>query len=220
MSLNPWKQDSGHFAVVTGSLVLFGLLLGAQRPVTGQTVRVRVELLDVQCGNTEDVTGPDEFYLVGAFEQGGKAKSVLTRPFDINDGQTQTFPASEKVVFDGDVPLKQSISGGLIAYDEDYAKDWAKQKEMAKKITDGVSAGASSADNKNVRTAGTVLKIAYEIWNVIASLDQDDELGRTEINVAAAGPAEETIAWKFERKDPTGFSSWEYTVRYRITRTR
>ena len=28
--------------------------------------RIRVELGDVFCGNTEDVTGADEFYLVGA----------------------------------------------------------------------------------------------------------------------------------------------------------
>ena len=55
---------------------------------------------------------------------------------------------------------------------------------------------------------------------MLAALDADDLLGRTEIKVPAEGPAEETKEWRFEHKDGIGFSSWEYTVRYRIFRSK
>jgi len=185
-----------------------------------QTVHVRVELLEVHCGNTEDVTGADEFYVVGALSDGESTKSVLTQPININDNQTKSFVATQRIAFDAKVPIGKTIRGGLIAYDEDYAKDWAKQKEMVNKITDSVSEAARSYDNKDAKKAGWILKLAVAAWDLIASTDKDDELGRIELNVATEGPEEEVKEWKFSRKDITGYSSWDYVVKYRIVRVK
>lgn len=194
----------------------FVLLMGARSEA--QAVRVRIEVVEIHCGNTEDVTGADEFYLVGALSDGTDARSSLTRPIDINDKQTKTLPDDQKVLFDARVPVGKSIRGGLIAYDEDYAKDWAKQKEMVQKLTDKVSDAARSSDNKDVNKAGWVLMAAVAAWDLIASADKDDELGRIELDIPADGSGEEVKEWKFEHKDSTGFSSWDYTVKYRIVR--
>jgi hypothetical protein len=66
--------------------------------------------------------------------------------------------------------------------------------------------------------AGTILKYAAPVFDKIASMDKDDLLGKIELNVAATGPSVEDLEWRFRRKDVTGYSSWDYTVRYRITR--
>lgn len=53
-------------------------------------MRVRIELLDVYCHNTEDVTGADTFYLVGGVSDGRQSQPVLTNRVWINDGQTRS----------------------------------------------------------------------------------------------------------------------------------
>ena len=196
----------------------FALLLAA--PCQAQNIRIQVEVLEIRCGNTEDVTGADEFYLVSALSDGVTPRGNVTRPLDINDNQTKTLPDDQKVLYEASVPVGKSVVGGMIAYDEDYAKDWAKQKEMITKVTDKISDAAKSSDNKNANKAGWILQIAVQAWDLVASADKDDELGRIELNLPADGPAQETMEWKFEHKDSIGFSSWEYTVKYRINRTR
>lgn len=53
--------------------------------------RIRVELIDVYCKDTEDLTGADDFYLVGALVGGGVTKAILTRPIKINDRERKSF---------------------------------------------------------------------------------------------------------------------------------
>src|SRR4028118_539861 len=89
-------------------------------------VRMKIELIDVVCGNTEDVTGADHFYLVGALAGGTVVKPILTKPIKINDKQRKTFPAGESVLFEGDVPQGQSVKGGIKAYDQDASGDWGQ----------------------------------------------------------------------------------------------
>jgi hypothetical protein len=199
-------------------LLACGLTFGLAESATAQGVKIRVELIEVYCDNTEDVTGPDEFYIVGALSDGKATKSVLTKAFDINDRQTKVFADDQRVIFEGQVAEGRPVRGGLIALDEDYARDWAKQKEMAKKIADGVSSAAGSSKDKNAQTAGWIIKAAYEVWNVVAETDKDDKLGETMLEIPAEGPAQEVKQWEFSRDDITGYSSWKYQVKYRIVR--
>lgn len=184
--------------------------------LTASAGQVRVELLDVKCGNTEDVTGADEFYIVGAMSDGTNTKAALTSPISINDGQTKSFSSDQQVIFHANVPQGATVRGGLKAFDEDFGKDWSKYSPMVNKITDDVRKELEDADEKK---AANILKWAVKAFGFFASLDKDDELGKVELNVSASGPNVEEKTWKFSRKDWTGYSSWDYTVRYRITRS-
>lgn len=180
-------------------------------------VRMKIELVDVSCGNTEDVTGADEFYLVGALAGGTVVKPILTTPISINDKQRKTFPAGQTVLFEGEVPQGQSVKGGIKAYDEDAAKDWAKYGSTITQISDAVSQALAKAGPTGV-TAGKILSVATQGVGLLASLDKDDLLGTTELEISATGPAFEERSWLMKEKG-LGWSTWDYTVRYRISRS-
>lgn len=205
---------------ISSLVVVAGFMLSIS-PAHAQTVQVKIELIDVNCGNTEDVTGADDFYIVSALSAGTDetSKSAVTKPFKINDGQTKKIAEDQRVLFDAKVPVQGTIRGGMKMFDEDYAKDWAKQKEMAEKATNAVSSAAEKLGGPPGVKAGAVLKAAFEVYNGIASLDKDDVLDEIELNIPADGPAEETKEWKKVERG-IGFSTWDYTVRYRIVRTK
>ncbi len=201
------------FLTVTPFAILTGTAL------TASATQVRIELLNVKCNNTEDVTGADEFYILGALSDTTNTKGALTSPISINDGQTKTFNSAQQVIFDADVPEGQTVRGGLKAFDEDFAKDWAKYDSTVNQISDAVAGGLAASGNPKAATAGTILKFAVKGFGTLASLDKDDHLGTLELNVPVSGPEIEEKEWKFSKKDWTGYSSWNYIVRYRITRT-
>lgn len=182
-------------------------------------VRVRIELLEVRCGNTEDVTGEDEFYILGALSDGTNTKGVLTSPFGINDGQIKPFRSEQQVLFDAIVPAGQTVRGGLKAFDEDFAKDWANYASDVNQLTWLVASNLVASGNPYAMGAGTILGLAVGAFDAFASLDKDDDLGTIELNVPASGSSVEEKEWRFsEEGDIFGYSSWDYTVRYRIIR--
>jgi hypothetical protein len=181
-------------------------------------VKMKIELIDVKCRDTEDVTGADHFYIVGALVGGGVTKPVLTKPIKINDDQKKTFPAGQTVLFEGEVPQGQSVKGGIKAYDEDAAKDWAKYGSTITQISDAVSQALAKAGPTGV-TAGKILSVATQGVGLLASLDKDDLLGTTELEISATGPAFEERSWLLKKTGGIGWSTWDYTVRYRISRS-
>ena len=180
--------------------------------------KLRIELVDVYCGDTEDITGADDFYLVGALAGGGTTKPILTRPIKINDKQTKQFRPEDILLFEGEIPQGQSVKGGLNAYDEDAAKSWQKHGETIKNITEKVSSVVAIAGPPGV-LAGQILSAAVAAAGLIGSLDKDDLLGTTELEISATGPAFEERTWKMSKKTGTGWSTWDYAVRYRIQRS-
>ena len=181
-------------------------------------VRVRIELQDIICRDTEDITGADTFYLVGALSDGASTKAVLTRPVWINNYQTKPFRPEDQLLFDARVPERDTVRGGLTAFDQDYAKDWAKHGDMGTKITNGVAALLAASGNPKAIAAGAILKGAVTVWDGLARLDVDDKLGSLELTVPASGPSAESKSWDL-KKTGWGLSTWDYTIRYRITRT-
>jgi hypothetical protein len=204
---NTFQYGALYWSPATGAYVE-GLPTGS--------VRVRVQLSNVKCFDTEDSLGADEFYVVGASAHGSDAHAVLTTPMDINDGQTRSFRANQAVVFDGAMPESDAIHAGLVAYDEDCGKDWSKYGDMVNTISDLAAAGLAAG---GYPTAGSVVKYAAKAVGLACSLDSDDELGRVDLFVAASGPAVEDAIWKL-RRPSAGLlsSSWSYEVRYRVTR--
>ncbi|WP_216595239.1 hypothetical protein [Cylindrospermum stagnale] len=181
--------------------------------------RIKIQLVNVQCKDTEDVTGADELYLVGALVGGGITKAILTTPIDINDGEVKKFKPDQSILFEGNVPADESIKGGIKAYDEDAGKDWSKYGDTVTGITSAVSAVLAAAGPKGV-LAGTILSASVKGVGILASLDKDDLLGSTELVISSTGPAFEEVAWRFKKTGSSlGYSDWDYTLRYRITRS-
>ncbi|MEH1833872.1 MAG: hypothetical protein V7L29_17820 [Nostoc sp.] len=180
--------------------------------------RVKVELVNVYCRDTEDVTGADDFYLVGGLVGGQTTKAILTTPIKINDKQTKSFKPDQTVLFEGEIPQGQSVKGGLKAYDEDAGKDWAKYGDTVKKISSAIS-GAIAATGPQGAVAGTILSAATTAGGILASLDKDDLLGSTELDISSTGPSHEERAWKMSKTSSIGWSTWDYTLTYRISRS-
>ncbi|CDM98147.1 MULTISPECIES: hypothetical protein [Limnospira] len=181
--------------------------------------RIRIELIDVYCADTEDITGADDFYLVGALVGGDVTKAILTRPIKINDKQRKQFNPQDSVLFDGNLLPGQVIKGGLKAYDEDAGKDWSKYGDTITAISSMVSSAISAAGPYGV-LAGTILSAATTGVGILASLDKDDLLGASELEISAVGPANEVREWKMSKKNTfVGWSTWDYTVRFMISRS-
>ena len=185
------------------------------------TTHVRIELLRVHCGNTEDTTGADEFYVVGALTDGTTSKGALTSPMSINDNQEKEFNPSQRVLFDADVTSDAVVRGGLKAFDEDYAKDWAKYGSTVTAISNQVSQGLKSTKDPYAVVAGEILSWATKAFGILAPLDKDDHLGTIELNVPAQGASYEEIIWKFSKGGSVlnpGISTWNYSVVIGVTR--
>ena len=182
-------------------------------------VRMKIELIDVYCGNTEDVAGADEFYLLGALAGGTVVKPILTKPININDKQTKTFPAGQTVLFEGEVPQGQTVKGGIKAYDEDVAKDWAQYGSVVTAISGAVSTFLATVGGPQGATAGAILGAVTKGVGFFSSLDKDDLLGSTELEISPTGPAFEERSWLMKKTGSIGWSTWDYKVRYRISRS-
>lgn len=181
-------------------------------------VRMKIELIDVVCRDTEDITGADHFYLVGALVGGTVTKPILTKPIRINDDQRKTFPAGESVLFEGEVPQGQSVKGGIKAFDEDAGKDWDQYGSVVSGISGAVSKALALLGGPAGATAGAVLGAVTQGVGFFSSLDKDDLLGTTELEISATGPRFEERSWLMSKKG-SFWSSWDYTVRYRIERS-
>ena len=204
-----------RFAPAVTTLVL---ALSSVMPALAQNVKVRVELIDIHCDDTEDVTGADEFYVVASLKGGAVNKPSITKPIDINDKQTKNFPDDQKVIFEGEVPKGSTIVGGIVTFDEDYGKDWEKKdKAIAKQLSDLAAGGATAAGGEAGAIVAGIIKAVYTVGDLIAQSDKDDKLGELQLSIPADGPAEEVKEWPFEEKG-LGFSTWKYKLRYRIVR--
>lgn len=189
-------------------------------------VRIRVELKEVECRNPEDIGG-DEFYLVGSVTDGNKDNIgvILTKPIKIKKKQTKSLESVKGggIVFDADVPENGTLKIAMVAYDEDSAKDWSKHGDMVEKISYGVSSGLAATSNPYAILAGGILQFATKAVGGIMKLDKDDKLGTLEENKSVRSLArEKTENWNFSKKPKNRFkrwwSSWDYTVRYKITK--
>jgi hypothetical protein len=183
--------------------------------------RVRVELDRVTCHDTEDVTGGDEFYAMGAGADrfSGKNQVLLSKPFSINDGQTKNFPVEsvQRVLFEGTVDAASTVMFAVRFYDEDSNKDWTKHQSMVTNLSKGVSSGLALLGPKGI-AAGAVLTVLTQSVGLIMSLDKDDLLGeaRREFFVGSL-PIGTTVHTITLKGGSTRWSNWSYLVSFKIT---
>jgi len=173
--------------------------------------RMMVQLADVTCWNTEDIQGADEFYIVGAiiasYGQQKIVRSVLTRPFSINDNQTVPFRLPP--VFDAEVPDNWYLKFALTALDEDSAKDWTKFEQANRALI-------SAAEGAIGYAGGATIPALLESVKWFIKQDQDDILGRHTENwypVRSFPHGWQLMTWPFSGGS-TFYSNWNYQVRY------
>jgi hypothetical protein len=63
-----------------------------------------------------------------------------------------------------------------------------------------------------------ILGAATMAFAVLGPLDKDDLLGSTELEISATGSSKEERSWLIQKKG-SDWSNWDYTLRYRITRS-
>ncbi|MBD1871314.1 hypothetical protein H6F95_29240 [Cyanobacteria bacterium FACHB-471] len=174
--------------------------------------RMLVYLDEVICHNTEDITGADEFYVIGAITttDGQHSKAVVTRPMSINDRQTLKFGPGGGYVFDTNVADNTILQIEMIAFDEDAAKnieryDQARQLANQALTVTPVSFGGAS--------------IALDAVRTLMQLDQDDELGtyRQPFHVWQMPQGCHFQQWNVHGGS-TAFSDWNYWVRFWVCR--
>lgn len=183
--------------------------------------KITIKLLDVRCRDTEDVSGPDEFYIVGSVRHSSTkpAKLVLVKPFSINDNQTKQLHNREGgIAFNGVVENDAVIVMELTAYDEDYGKDW---KSIASRLQESLSKSTLEAAGSGAGEVGgaTIALGVFYAMDAIFKRDKDDQLGRMAISIPAKylRPGTQTRSWKFSKGGPWWSNSkWNYTVRYQL----
>lgn len=193
---------------------------------TPTRIRLAIDLVSVYCSNTEDVTGADEFYLLGsAIADNGSSRAVITSPVSINDRQTRGFPPDQSRIFDGELLPTESVALLLQSYDEDVAHDWRNRpkwvNDVGGKVAGTVGAGAATALVSNPIgwgvLAATVIGAAAAGGLILALAgDKDDRLGELRDIIPATGPGFEDRNWSFRQSG--WYSGWNYTVHYRISR--
>jgi hypothetical protein len=181
-------------------------------------IRLRIELLDVTCRNTEDLFVPDTFYLMGVLAVSDATRSaVITDPIKMKAGQTHAFSAPDAIVFDGPVGDREAVMGGLKAYEEDFAKDWTHKTRWVKEILLGLPPFSALPESLSA-AADLILTSAGTVMDLQAHSDRDDLLGSLPLVIPVAGPLSEEERWVF-KEEGLGLSTWDYTVRCLITRT-
>lgn len=161
------------------------------------------------------------FYIIGAVSDGEQSEGIATVPIQLDTNETKHVGVGGGMVFDKQVPTDRVLKIGLTAFDEDSAKDWAKQGEVVDKIASAVSTGLAAIPNPYTAGAAVILPFAVKIVGGLFALDEDDNLGSYTADfpvwslAAGANPQQ----WQFAGQwggGWLGFSKWSYAVRYSI----
>jgi len=124
-----------------------------------------VKLVKVCCGDTENVTGGDRFYIVGALVVGAGdklvTKGVLTQPTSINDDQAVYFRPSEAVVLDGDVSSDSGLHLALSAFDQDSGGLFDPAPAQLEKAEPGRSRKAAGGTPPGITPSPTSFPIRH-----------------------------------------------------------
>jgi hypothetical protein len=118
-------------------------------------------------------------------------------PVYINTRQTKSYNPAERIIFDGDTEDNGTVYCGLVAYDEDAAKDRAKRPQWIDKITEEVAKkgiAAASTDNLEATAILGGVLAGYSLLGWGLARDIDDEFGRMELTIGPQPDPGENIA--------------------------
>jgi hypothetical protein len=197
-------------------------------------IRIQVELTDLVCRNTEDIFGGDEIYFVGVGLYKPPVDQWIIRgavnpPISIASGETKPINLT---LFDDWADEDTTIGSMLLMRDSDFSNDyrWWRDHGGEDRLTeiehDLVEAmlgwgiwGLATGDFTPAVIDAIAVALVYGWDQVAPEIDHDDELGRVALTFPARGPAVET-GYRVVSKDAViGFSTWEYSLYWRVTRT-
>ena len=140
------------------------------------------------------------------------ATPILTKPVSINNRETKSL---QYTAFDAQVKGTSVIYLEMAAYDEDVARDWSQYQTWV-----GIAGSAVSGIVGIVGTpiAGVVVGAVIGALNQAIGWDEDDRLGihSHTLTVKDLKPGENIYQWRMVETG-IGWSTWDYTVRYKIT---
>ena len=200
--------------------------------------KVKIYVENVHCENTEDVTGADDFYLMGDVfvtsneHNRGIAHGFQTKCVHINDHENRkpnecryheiikrnnfdNKPAHKAgtlnngLIFEQEVQDWENIVLSLQGYDEDAANSWAN-------ATSNVSAIAMAVMScfEKLSALGP-WSIAVSALAIIIGLDKDDKLGESTFAVGHDRYGTYKLSsWNFRHGN--WWSGWNYTVDLRV----
>ena len=166
---------------LAATLGILATTLGAAHAQDGNW-RVRITLTTVRCYATEDNTGSDEFYGIGAFGVNLPSGNQVGRGYlvgpaiSINSSLLGTKKTLNKVIFSEVVPEHTEINGTFTAYDEDVSKNWTKVRKDVNEAMDKAAAGAGKLGDKGAMAEG-IISAGMGVIDALALLDDDDVLG-------------------------------------------
>jgi hypothetical protein len=186
--------------------------------VVSLKINVRIRLSHVWCQDPEDYyTGIDEIYFVGSCVSGDVIQASIIPPREINQSLGLDYSGVDaSVLFDARVEETSYVSGTLIMWDEDFAKDWANRPQWIDAIVENVGAAITTFGGLEL---GIIYWSTAAAFYAVAENDQDDQLGNLAIIVPATGPQEQDLpAVRFSYDGWGPWSDYDYTVRIHVSR--
>ena len=172
--------------------------------------RIMVYLDEARCQNTEDVSGADELYVLGAIKTNSAYTSggFVTQPISINDGQNRKFGPGGGYVFDKTLSNSDVFQVEMAAFDEDASKSAADYQRARDTINRALAATPNPA-------ASTVGSLTLDVVNRLIQLDKDDQLHATlkPFSVSQLPNGWSLHRWNFQ-EDGIGWSTWKYEILY------
>lgn len=182
---------------------------------------IKIDLLTVHCHDTEDMTGADEFYVVGGVRVGKESSSLITKPMPINDGQVRSFLPDERELYNGSVKADDMLSVGLVAFDSDAVSAWAQNAANIQEAIDDLADSIGKL-GEQVEVGAEIAKASVKVIGELVNLDVDDELDREAVDLRVRDIPIGTSShnWTFSGEllgGIFGWSTWHYNVVIRVT---
>lgn len=190
-----------------------GLTVTPVRPIK----HLRIYLDRGHCGNTEDVTGADDLYLVGGAYSRPHTSAFITAPLSVNDDDEFFFQGGREV-FEFEVPDNEVVNVWMQAFDADAGNWWPQHEAAVQKAADSISSALKNVPDPRAQAAGVIAKVVPSVFGAICAFDKDDSLGTYAFDVPATGPADQEINWHF-KQGGLGYSTWNYNVIVKVRRS-
>jgi hypothetical protein len=176
--------------------------------------RIQIRLKKIQCHETEDVTGADEFYVVAAFKKNSTAQpsAVFKGIWSLNNGQSVS---PDELLFDEAVDTYEEALFKIWCFDRDAAEkikqaDLEKAREMAGDLINKIQEHREANGRKpasDATLAGMAIDALIRLLFFFVSLDDDDLLGEHPESIP-------TPTW-WQTVNPVGPSSASHDTQFK-----
>ena len=167
------------------------------------------------CRDTESIHSSDKFALTGALVSDTETVGIYLPTIQINDGEDRSIEREYSI--SSKAPL---VGLSLTAWDLDQNDSWKENEEDIKKGSEAIAAAAALVPGYGTIASAVISGVSKAVIatvNIFNSFDKDDKLLDFSEwldlpNARAYESTTFTRAITFSGSDPTGYSSWDYTL--------